>query len=420
MLRFRSLRAQAWLGSWLGTLPAVRALAGPGVATKEAITVGPKAWAAALRGAVEELAADGVHLDHAGAVSGEAPAEVWGWEDEAPALAQRQRLLSRRRAEAARDRLLVTLPPAARARLRACGGAGAGAWILATPTGTATRLTDLEFKICTRLRLRVPLHLEAAGKRCRNQRGDNLGTGADAGSAGRECMKPLDADGFHALVCQVGGLVIRRHHSLRDAFAWIGRQAGYAVRTEVYEPAWTRARTNEQGELEVEQARLDNRFEGPPSDPLIYGDVVVTHPEGSACLRKAADEDGAAAAGAAADKHRRYPAWALPGGRLIPFSVETFGRWGKEALDFLRCAADAVAEQNPQVACRGHWGKVSLLNAWHSRLSIALQKGNAKCLLQAGRVRGLADFVGDSDWEDDVDDLLRDAAATTGFGGFAA
>ena len=237
--------------------------------------------------------------------------------------------------------------PAARARLRACGGAGAGAWILATPTGAATRLTDLEFKICVRLRLRVPLHLEAAGKRCRNQRGDNLGAGADAGSAARECMKPLDADGFHALVCQVGGLVIRRHHSLRDAFAWIGRQAGYAVRTEVYEPAWTRARTNEQGELEVEQARLDNRFEGPPSDPLIYGDVVVKHPEGSACLRKAADEDGSAAAGAAADKHRRYPAWALPGGRLIPFSVEIFGRWGKDALDFMRSAADAVAEQNP-------------------------------------------------------------------------
>ena len=158
MLRFRSLRAQAWLGSWLGTLPAVRALAGPELASKEAITAGTKAWAVALRGAVEELAADGVHLDHAGAVSGEPPAEVWGWEDGAPALAQRQRLLSRRRAEAARARLLMTLPPAARARLRACGGAGAGAWILATPTGTATRLTDLEFKISTRLRLRVPLH----------------------------------------------------------------------------------------------------------------------------------------------------------------------------------------------------------------------------------------------------------------------
>ena len=69
---------------------------------------------------------------------------------------------------------------------------------------------------------------------------------------------------------------------------------------------------------------------------------------------------------------------------------------------------------------RGHWRKVALQNAWYTRLSIALQQGNAKCLLQAGRVRGLADFVGDSDWEDDVDDLLRDAAATAGFGGFEA
>ena len=84
-------------------------------------------------------------------------------------------------------------------------------------------------------------------------------------------------------------------------------------------------------------------------------------------------------------------------------------------MDFLRIAADAVAENNPQVACRGHWGKVGLLNAWHTRL-----KGNAKCLLQAGRVRGYADFVGDSDWDDDVEGLLRDAAANAGFGGLAA
>ena len=68
----------------------------------------------------------------------------------------------------------------------------------------------------------------------------------------------------------------------------------------------------------------------------------------------------------------------------------------------------------------GNWGKVSLLNAWHSRLSVALQKGNAKCLLQAGRVRGFADIVGDSDWEDDVEDLQREAAATAGFGGSPA
>ena len=101
----------------------------------------------------------------------------------------------------------------------------------------------------------------------------------------------------------------------------------------------------------------------------------------------------------------------------MPFSVETFGRWGTEAVAFLRDAADAVAEIDPQVAAAGHWGKVGLLNAWHARLSVALQKGNAACLLQAGRVRGAADFVEESGWDEDIEDLLRDAAAAAGAGG---
>ena len=48
-------------------------------------------------------------------------------------------------------------------------------------------------------------------------------------------------------------------------------------------------------------------------------------------------------------------------------------------MDFLRGAVDAVAELDPQVAAAGHWGKVGLLNAWHARLSVALQKGTAAC-----------------------------------------
>ena len=142
---------------------------------------------------------------------------------------------------------------------------------------------------------------------------------------------------------------------------------------------------------------------------------MVTHPEGSA-WHLAEDTDGAAAAGAAVGKHRRYPPWALPGGRLVPFSVETFGRWGVEAVEWLRGAADAVAEIDPQVAAAGHWGKVAILNAWHTRLSVALQRGNAACLLQAGRVRSNADFVGASGWDEDIEDLLRDAAAAAAAG----
>ena len=86
-------------------------------------------------------------------------------------------------------------------------------------------------------------------------------------------------------------------------------------------------------------------------------------------------------------------------------------------MEWLRGAVDAVAEVDPQVAAAGHWGKVALLNAWHSRLSVALQKGDAVCLLQAGRVRRVADFVGGSGWDDDGEDLLRDAAAAAGVGG---
>ena len=62
-----------------------------------------------------------------------------------------------------------------------------------------------------------------------------------------------------------------------------------------------------------------------------------------------------------------------------------------------------------------------LLGAWHARLSVALQKSNAACLLQAGRVRWAEDFVEGHcwpGWEEDVDDLLRDAAAAAAAGNF--
>ena len=58
------------------------------------------------------------------------------------------------------------------------------------------------------------------------------------------------------------------------------------------------------------------------------------------------------------------------------------------------------------------------LSLSRTRLSVALQKANAACLRQAGRVRSDIDFVRGSGWEGDVEDLLRDAAAAAGAGGF--
>ncbi len=39
-----------------------------------------------------------------------------------------------------------------------------------------------------------------------------------------------------------------------------------------------------------------------------------------------------------------------------------------------------------------------LVGAWHCRLSVALQKANAACLLQVGRVRGAEDVAGCQGW----------------------
>ena len=60
-----------------------------------------------------------------------------------------------------------------------------------------------------------------------------------------------------------------------------------------------------------------------------------------------------------------------------------------------------------------------LLGAWHARLSVALQKANAAGILQAGRVRGAEDIGGGNcwpGWEEDVGDLIRDAAAAASAG----
>ena len=88
-------------------------------------------------------------------------------------------------------------------------------------------------------------------------------------------------------------------------------------------------------------------------------------------------------------------------------------------MGFLRDAANATCERTPQLAHLGSWGPTLLLGACHARLSVALQKANAACILQAGQVRGAEDVGGGHGWpgwEEDVEDLLRDAAAAASAG----
>ena len=88
----------------------------------------------------------------------------------------------------------------------------------------------------------------------------------------------------------------------------------------------------------------------PPEEPLVYGDVVVTHPGAPSNARVAAEEDGGAAQKAVHAKKVRYPLEQVPSATFVAFAVETGGRWGEDALNFLKRAAGRAAQRHPGLA----------------------------------------------------------------------
>ena len=170
------------------------------------------------------------------------------------------------------------------------------------------------------------------------------------------------------------------------------RAAGYLTDTERWEPRWDRPlldrhgnqKRDAQGRLLWERARLDLHLEGGPEEPTTYGDVVVSQARADSWVRTGAAEDGAVAKEAEGRKHHRYPGDRVPGARLVAFSVEAGGRWGDEALTFLRRAAGRASERHPGLAALGGQGAAAVFQSWLSQLSCALQKANVACLRSAG------------------------------------
>ena len=107
---------------------------------------------------------------------------------------------------------------------------------------------------------------------------------------------------------------------------------------------------------------------------------MVSLPTATSYEAKAAAEDGATAEEHARLKHRRYPPDAVRPGRLFAFSVEAYGRWGKEAAGFLRHAASRAAARSPGVQQLGGQGGSAVLGAWHAQLACTLQKANVAAL----------------------------------------
>ena len=124
------------------------------------------------------------------------------------------------------------------------------------------------------------------------------------------------------------------------------------------------------------------------------------------------------AGGAAHNKDRHYPKRLAMAGVSCPFrsrpsAVVVRRRW--LGFGMLHTRPACVPPSWLLLGSRGR--RRSLKRA---RLSVALQKGLAACVLWAGSVRGAADFPDDTGWEFDIDDLLCAAAAFAAAGGASA
>ena len=101
---------------------------------------------------------------------------------------------------------------------------------------------------------------------------------------------------------------------------------------------------------------------------------------------------------------------------MVPFAVETFGRWGTEATVFLRHAAGRASERAANLRGMGQQGRLVIMGSWWQQLSCALQKQVAASVRTAAGDAVVPDY----DWpcrgkdgrlEEDVEDLWARAEA---------
>jgi hypothetical protein len=171
-----------------------------------------------------------------------------------------------------------------------------------------------------------------------------------------------------------------RHNRLRDLLHSLFTAAGYTSARERLVPEWTQLRRDRLGRATAVQARLDLVLNHPPDDPVIYGDVVIGHPLAQLHCRAAAQEDGATARLKEAGKHRRYPDTRLHRGRLVVLAAETYGRWGREARQLFKTAAERAGQRRPELRQLGRNATATVSGRYAALLSCTLQKTNVRML----------------------------------------
>jgi hypothetical protein len=218
-------------------------------------------------------------------------------------------------------------------------GADEGArWLMTTGSFTSRALTDVEFSILCKARLGLSIVDGCKGPtlcpRCPLSKRTNA-------------PQLIGVSGTHVLGCNEGGNGNAKgqrnfRHALVKGALQIALQATArpSVKILAAEPVVSdffgvkANRPNADRPLSDKENKADIQVE--MQGKVILIDTVITHPT----VRKwpaAANTAGVAAASACKDKRTKYSKkFDIPVGSLVPFALETGGRWDQDARDFVK------------------------------------------------------------------------------------
>lgn len=232
------------------------------------------------------------------------------------------------------------------ARLLSLQGIGAGSWLDAIPTSDKFALKTDEFLLAACMRLGVPLPFTVMSVNC-------------------DCGAPLDKDGFHLLVCKLGGGPLWEHNALVSCWSQCLSELGIHHRKE---PRNRYVSSDDRPDIIMYDTES-----GLPTDL----DMSVAHPWSVSSVQFAAQESGFVAKKREAQKKSKYATEIACGGRspeIVPLVQEHFGFLGSEAVSFLRKLSQKSVND------RGHKNSSEFYTCWLRRLSVKLQKCNALVL----------------------------------------
>ena len=177
------------------------------------------------------------------------------------------------------------------------------------------------------------------------------------------CNIPLGPYAHHSTTCGTGPERTRRHNQVVQALAKWLKDHGHAVQTEVHVPQLDQPQpdgTNHTAILDIVAQTPEHTH---------YIDVSITSPlTHDLVTHDTAPPNANPTRRRELDKRRKYGNHP----NLVPFTLNTHGQLGQEAIHFLRHTAPTDIEQRTQ----------SLTDIYYT-ISTTLQHGNAECIAAA-------------------------------------